>query len=571
MKKNVPSEAAEAQPLEVLLCGRAPAAAAGQRLDAVLAEAVAGQGISRGRVQELIREGLARVDGRVAAKPNQRLAGGEMLELSGRVRPTALRAGEEGVTVLWRDAFLAVVDKPAGLTTHPAPGLDDETLAHRLLRDFPELAGQEGERPGIVHRLDKDTSGLILAALTDRARLRLSEAFARRDTGKVYLALAHGAPNPPAGRIDAPVGRDPGSRTRMAVTAKGGRAALSDYATLWTTPDGRCALVAVRIHSGRTHQIRVHLTHIGHPLWGDAVYGPRQYAETRRADPLLARLAQRQMLHAFAIAFPHPEDGRAMRFLCPPHKDFVRLPLHLARRCQRVAVVGLPGAGKSAFCARLAARGVPVFSADAAVAGEYAPGADGWRLLRGRFGGRFVPDDSSPVDRRALLAAMRQEPAVRREVEEMIHPLVRHRLDAFWDAHAQGRLAVAEVPLFLEKNWRDAADCVLCVAAAPETRAARLAARGLSSEQAAWLDGLQWAQADKEKAAAVVVRNDADLDALDREAERALAALRAVRRGAARALFARLAAFWRGEGVPFLEELGFAIPARAAAPAGGRG
>jgi len=395
----------------LLFEGRVPSVASGQRLDAFLAEAVAGQGISRGKVQDLIREGLATLNGKPATKPNLRLGGGEMAVLTGIIRPTELSAGESGVRVLWCDSSLAVVDKPAGLTTHPAPGLDEETLVHRLLHDFPELSSQEGERPGIVHRLDKDTSGLILAALTERARLKLSEAFAARTTGKVYLALTHGVPKPPSGTIDAPVGRDPGSRTRMAVLHKGGREALSNYAVLWSSPDKRCALVAVRIHTGRTHQIRVHLTHLGHPLWGDAVYGPRQYAEIRRADPVLAKLAPRQMLHAFAIRFPHPDDDRAMRFFTPPHKDFKRLPLHLARRVQRVAVVGLPGSGKSAFCAQLAERGVPVFSADAAVAAEYAPGANGWLLLRGRFGDRFIPGDNAPLDRRALFEAMRVEPA----------------------------------------------------------------------------------------------------------------------------------------------------------------
>ena len=138
---------------------------------------------------------------------------------------------------------------------------------------------------------------------------------------------------------------------------------------------------------------------------------------------------------------------------------------YYARRVQRVAVVGLPGSGKSAFCAQLAERGVPVFSADAAVAAEYAPGANGWLLLRGRFGDRFIPGDNAPLDRRALFEAMRVEPALRREVEEMIHPLVRHHLDLFWTEHARARLAVAEIPLFLEKGWRDAADDVLCVSA----------------------------------------------------------------------------------------------------------
>ncbi|EPR42821.1 Dephospho-CoA kinase [Desulfovibrio sp. X2] len=541
--------------IENLYSGRAPASAAGKRLDAVLARCVAGLGVSRARVQEFVRQGLALVDGRVEDKPGRKLAGGEMLELSGRVRAPALQAGREGVRVLYRDEALAVVDKPAGLTTHPAPGIDEETLVHRLLRDFPEIAAQHEERPGIVHRLDKDTSGLILAALSDRARLKLSEAFAERATGKVYLALVYGVPAPAKGRIDAPVGRDPGSRTRMAVVAKGGRHALSDYAVAWTAPNGRFSLVAVRIHTGRTHQIRVHMAHIGHPLLGDAVYGPRQWAEMRREEPGLARLAARQMLHAFALAFPHPDDGRPMCFRSPPPADFRRLPLHLSRFVQRVAVVGLPGAGKSAFCRLLGQGGAAVFSADRAVALEYEPGADGWHLLRGRFGERFVPGADEPVDRRALFQAMRESPQVRREVEEIVHPLVRHRLHAFYAQHAGARLAVAEVPLFQEKGWREEADAVVCVRAASEVRLARVTARGLSPELAAWLDSWQWPDERKAAAADVVVVNDGSLADLSAEAARALCELRALRRARMRTLGERIAALWRGEGVPFLSDL----------------
>jgi 23S rRNA pseudouridine1911/1915/1917 synthase len=548
------SKVASESPTVLLYTGEAPVTATGARLDAVLAEALAKTGVSRSRVQEYIRQGLALIDGATMKKPNAKVYGGERLELHGRPTVSRLAPARRGVRVLYSDHALAVVDKPAGLTTHPAPGISEETLVHRLLHDFPELSAQEGERPGIVHRLDKDTSGLILTALSDRARLSLAEAFARRETCKVYLALAHGVPKPPKGFVEVPVGRDPGSRTRMAVVEKGGREARSDYETVWTSPDRVVSLVAIRIHTGRTHQIRVHMAHLGHPLWGDAVYGSRQWAEVRRANPLLGKLANRQMLHAFSLAFPHPDDGRRLCFRSPPPVDFRRLPLYLMRKVQRVAVVGLPGAGKSALCRLLAGMGLPVFSADEAVAQEYQPGADGWHLLRGRFGERFVPDEEAPVDRRALFAAMREDERVRREVEEVVHPLVRHRMRTFFAGHVSRGAAVAEVPLFLEKGWKDEADVVLCVSAADDVRAARLAVRGVDPETAAWLAAWQWPAARKESAADIVVRNDGGLDELAEEAARAVSELRAMRVAVMRGLWERLARFWRGEGVPFCAE-----------------
>ena len=249
---------------------------------------------------------------------------------------------------------MLVVVKPAGLTTHPAPGEPGPTLVNHLLHGWPDIAaatsGMDGQRPGIVHRLDKDTSGLMAVARTEAARLALSESFAGRRTFKVYLALVHGTPEPRQGVIDAPMGRHPSRKTLMAVLPKGGREARSEYRVLWTGPRGLASLVAVRIHTGRTHQIRVHMAHIGHPLLGDAAYGPRENAEWARRPDRLARMAPRQMLHAFYLSVPHPATGEPVtRWLAPP-EDFrallagldLRVPAgghcgHAGRRQVRVA------------------------------------------------------------------------------------------------------------------------------------------------------------------------------------------------------------------------------------------
>lgn len=436
---------------------------AGQRLDRFLGDAMAGlreadghaDAVSREKVKRAIRDGAATVQGRVCTVPNTRVEPGQTVTLS-LVVPAARVTPEEGeLAVLYRDAAIAVLDKPAGLTVHPCPSCPEGTLVHRLVRHFPELAAQEGFRPGIVHRIDKDTSGLLLVALTEAVRLELSRAFAEREVNKEYLALVHGVPAP-AGDIDAPIGRHPLHKVKMAVVPenRGGKPARSAWRVLLADPGGRFALVAVRIFTGRTHQIRVHMAHLGHPLWQDAVYGPAEQLPPDMAGQ--PEFSPRQMLHAWQLAFRHPESGEDMHFTCPPPPDFAALALRLSRRMQRVVVTGSPGCGKSALMRQLEDTGLPVWSADAAVARLYEPGGGGHHLLRGRYGDRFVPAPEGPVDKRALFEAMRADAALRREVEEMIHPLARHDMDAFFArAEAEGApVAVAEVPLFLEAGWK---------------------------------------------------------------------------------------------------------------------
>jgi 23S rRNA pseudouridine1911/1915/1917 synthase len=269
--------------------------------------------LSREAIKKLIRAGKVRVNGTVILSPKAPVPAGAEIELAvpDTSSPLAPEAGP--LTILYRDAVLAVIDKEAGLTTHPAPGRPDGTLAHRLPAHFPELAAFGGPRPGIVHRLDKDTSGLMLIALNEACRQALAQRFAERKIFKEYLAIVHGVPKPSTGRINAPVGRDPAYKTRMAVTASG-RPAESAYRVLYADPAGRFALTAVRIFTGRTHQVRVHMRSIGHPLIGDALYADprRAVAVKRTAHPASDRklpdpfMPGRQMLHAHTLAFAHP-------------------------------------------------------------------------------------------------------------------------------------------------------------------------------------------------------------------------------------------------------------------------
>lgn len=237
------------------------------------------------------------------------------------------------------DDDLIVIDKPAGLVVHPGAGVRSGTLVHGLLHHHPGIAPVGGaDRPGIVHRLDKDTSGLMLVAKTERAHRALVEAIRERRVRRVYQALVWGDVRGDSGRIDAPVGRDPRQRKRMAVVRRGGRPAAS----LWQVLErfGIATLLRVELETGRTHQIRVHLSHAGHPVIGDPTYGGRGrkglslgHLERSLASALLACL-QRQALHASELVFRHPMTGSESRFEAPLPHDFSRAVelLHDGRR-----------------------------------------------------------------------------------------------------------------------------------------------------------------------------------------------------------------------------------------------
>lgn len=261
------------------------------RLDAVLAGAF--DDLSRARVQRLIDGGFARVNGEVAKKSTT-VQAGDRLEVEVPQTPHEAVATGLSLPLLYEDARIAAIDKPAGLAVHGAQGDTSPSVAAWWLEQLGEKAGGfDVERPGIVHRLDKDTSGVLLLAKDPAAQAALSASFEHRDTKKTYLAVVDGVPAQQRAVVDAPIDRDPRDRTRMAVTTNG-RASRTEYEVLGD--DGRCALVMVRPETGRTHQIRVHLAAIGFPVLDDSVYG-------RKAP------TGRQLLHAYRIEAPHPDGG----------------------------------------------------------------------------------------------------------------------------------------------------------------------------------------------------------------------------------------------------------------------
>ncbi len=306
----------------------ADTAAEGIRVDRFLADAIGS--MSRSRVKALIVEGCVTRDGTRLAEPAEPVRPGARYALAiPPAVPATPRPEAIPFTVLYEDADIIVLDKPAGLVVHPAPGNQDGTLVNALLAHCGEsLAGIGGERrPGIVHRLDKDTSGVMVAAKNEVAMAALSAAFAARDLDRAYLAACWAIPSPGSGEIEGAIGRDPRDRKRMAVVARGGKAALTRYRVLraW---DGAASLLECRLATGRTHQIRVHLAARGHPLIGDPVYVRRVPAAARSLPEPGRRAAldfPRQALHAARLGFAHPRTGRPLAFETPPPPDFAGL------------------------------------------------------------------------------------------------------------------------------------------------------------------------------------------------------------------------------------------------------
>ncbi|HLJ90749.1 MAG TPA: RluA family pseudouridine synthase [Candidatus Angelobacter sp.] len=299
-----------------------PAEDAGKRLDQWLAAQL--PDTSRVRIQQLVDQEKIKVNGRLP-KPSSRLRGGEEIVIAGPVELPPLKATPENIPldVKYEDKDIAVINKPAGMMVHAGSGKEDRgnkgTLVNALLYRFAQLSPLGGEmRPGIVHRLDKETSGLLLVAKTEKAHRKLAEQFSSRKVKKTYLALIHGWTKEDRGTIHAPIARDAIRRNRMTTRRADGREAVTHWKVLEKMGGryGKFSLLEVRIETGRTHQIRVHLASLGHPVAGDTLYGaPREIDEIAGAGRHGDRIAlPRNFLHAAALQFQHPTEERALSF-----------------------------------------------------------------------------------------------------------------------------------------------------------------------------------------------------------------------------------------------------------------
>lgn len=309
----------------------------GQRLDQFLTSEL--PDISRARVQQLISQQKVLVDG-AAPKASLRLRGGEQVEIHGELERPPLRAIPEEIAldIVYEDDDLAIVNKPAGMMVHAGAGATDDarnrgTLVNALLHHFQKLSAVGGDlRPGIVHRLDRSTSGLMVVAKNDEAHRRLAKQFSGREVHKTYLALVHGWPKQDNGTIQTAISRHSQRRTRMTTQGFGGREAVTHYTVLRKidAPYGKFALVELKIETGRTHQIRVHMSSIGHPVVGDALYGApgelRSQSNKQRAAGMPATLKlDRNFLHSAALKLAHPRTEKPLTFSRPLPTDLQAL------------------------------------------------------------------------------------------------------------------------------------------------------------------------------------------------------------------------------------------------------
>lgn len=305
-----------------------PDTAAGVRLDKWLSDAV--PTVSRSRLKPLIEDGAVTIDGKPALDPAYRLRAAQIVRLTMPPTIDATPVAQDiDLDIVFEDAHLIVLNKPVGLVVHPAPGNLDKTLVNALLSHCGDsLAGIGGvRRPGIVHRIDKDTSGLLVAAKTDAAHAGLSAQFAAHTIERTYDALVWGVPKPSADQIIGAIGRSRHNRKKMAILQRGGKAAETGYSTVASFGE-IAAHVRCRLKTGRTHQIRVHMSSIGHPLIGDSTYGSNRRRSMRGVPPDLAAALKgfsRQALHATTLGFVHPVTGKTMKFESPPPADFTDL------------------------------------------------------------------------------------------------------------------------------------------------------------------------------------------------------------------------------------------------------
>ncbi len=312
-------------------------AQAGERLDRLLTAMLSGDdgALSRSRIKTLIEGGHVTRNGAVCTQPSAKVAGGDELAVTIPAAEDPVPVGQDiALDILFEDEHLIVLDKPAGLVVHPAPGNPDSTLVNALIAHCgPDFTGIGGvKRPGIVHRLDKDTSGVMVVAKTAEAHAGLVAQFSERSVDRAYRAVVWGLPMPPAGTIEGDIGRHPKNRKKMAVVTRGGKPARTGYSTLTVYGGGVAALIECKLETGRTHQIRVHLTHAGHPLVGDPVYG--RAAGRRSAVKSLGEDAARvltefprQALHAFRLGFTHPVSGQHIDFeteILPDMAELIR-------------------------------------------------------------------------------------------------------------------------------------------------------------------------------------------------------------------------------------------------------
>lgn len=493
---------------------------ANRRLDLVLC-GICGDN-SREKIKKAILAGQCLINGAVERTPSCRICSGQHVHIE-LDEPEADLVPESGdIQVIWHDEDIAVINKPAGLTVHPCPSCTHSTVIQRLLNKFPQLMQQGGQRPGIVHRLDKDTSGIMIIALNANSRTSLAEAFGRHEIYKEYIAIVRGQPQN-EGECRLPIGRDPASKIRMAILPvnRGGRDARTGWRKIWSDTDRDFSILAVRIHTGRTHQIRVHMARSGFPILGDRLYAP----------PDISNAAPRQLLHAWRIGFKHPASGKKLTFSCMPEEDFLDTPFRIQTQPTRVVITGNPGCGKSAFIHILAKKGIPVISADAIVEKIYAKDSPYAQWLAQHFGGGLLDGDGS-INRQVLMRNMQDNMDFRYSWQESIHSIVLKEIENFWNMNRKKcvcGLMAAEIPLYFECGWQkifSPRPVTVGIDCPQDMRFDRIReTRKWSENKILEIESWQWPESRKIAACDFKIENYGTLSGLEKESEELVATL----------------------------------------------
>lgn len=487
---------------------------AGKRLDLILKNYVSG--LTRAKARKGIEAGQCHIDGIHVCSPDYRIKPGQKILFECPDERASIKPENGDLPIIWHDDELAICNKPPNLTVHPCPSCPGHTLVNRLLAHFPTLSKLGGERPGIVHRLDKDTSGIMMVALSENMRQKMVEAFSKRQISKHYIALVYGIP-PERGECRESIGRDPVSRTKMALVEKkhGGKTAHTIWQRLWHSEDGNFSLLLVKILTGRTHQIRVHLASKGYPIIGDRVYGPK------KCQPL----ASRQMLHASALEFIHPRTKIAMHFHALPPEDFMETIQKNAHNLTRIIVTGNQGCGKSTFCKYLKEHDIPLIDSDEVVAELYTKNgiASQWLEMR-------LHDDSiinnGFIDRDKLFNLFIKDAIIKKEFIGYIHDIVFKRIDKFFKNNIKEGydFTIAEIPLFFECGWKNRwkhPTIIVGVDCDKDIRWKRISKnRHWSIEKISTLEQWQMNEEKKMSYCDIVINNNTNQDRLKIEADK---------------------------------------------------
>ncbi len=484
-----------------------------KRLDAFLAEKL---DISRAQATKAILSSFCLVNEK-EVKRNYILKSGDIVTYTPILEQNELIPEDGNLDILYQDKDYVIINKPPNLTVHPAPSQEEGTLVHILLKHFPQMQEMEGMRPGIVHRIDKDTSGIIVIALHEKARRSLSELFELREVHKEYLALVYNNPQK-EDVIDLPIGRHEKYKTKMAVTSESkGKNALTEYQTIFADKERNFALLSVKIHTGRTHQIRVHLTHKALPLIGDKLYT----AKINKPLPSsLLAYATRQMLHAHKISFTQPLSGKEIEITCPMPEDMQKCYTKLKEKLKPIIITGNVGSGKSSALKIFANLGYKTFSADDYVQELYKKDGSASFLLYRLFGDEVLTNKGE-VDKKYLFNLM-QDKVNKEKIEKIIHPLVYRAMEDFFikcEEEAQA-LAFAEIPLYFESAFSNQSKKkykVITVFTEENTRIERLLKRGLDKDLIKVLDSWQLSINEKKDKADYIFDNtgkEEDLECL---------------------------------------------------------